>query len=351
MKKIIFAVDKNSFNNPDHAGVNIKVASQLEQMRQNGNSAELLQYTWENGELQISVEPDTDVLYFRRIESSLKLIKTLKKCKETSPKLKILMEIPTYPFTGERGRRSIKQIINNILGDMLLKKYVDRIVLCGVDASVKKVTGIPTLHFNNGVDYKKLPVNRYQGKADEIHMVCVSGCMLSHGYDRMIKGMDEYYKGNPDRKLFFHIVGTGDHYDEYVELADKAGLKDKYVIFHGRQTGEALDEIYNKCNLAVAHLAAHRVGLKVMSSLKSREYAIRGIPFISSTPFDFSGEKTDKYIHYVPADETTIDIKAVIEFYDRVYSKENVSDDIRETFIELCDWKNTFKEVIDYIFN
>lgn len=349
MKKIIFAVDKNSFNNPDHAGVNIKVASQLEQMRQGGNEAELLQYSWIDGELQIKVEPDTDVLYFRRIESSVKLLKTLKKCKETSHKLRVVMEIPTFPFKGERGKRTVKQFINNVVGDIFLKKYVDRIAICGADTSIKSFVGIPVLHFSNGVEWKELPVNEYQGDNKEIHIICVSGCMLSHGYDRMIEGLNNYYSQGFDRKVFFHIVGTGDYYEKYLELAKEYELFDKYVFFYGRKVGKELDEIYSKCNMAAAHLATHRIGIKTISSLKSREYAIRGIPFISSTDLGFSGDEKEKYIMYVPDDETAIDIAKVVEFYDRLYSEEDVAKKMRSVFMEICDWKNTYKSVIDYI--
>lgn len=351
MKKIIFAVDKKSFNNPDHAGVNIKVASQLEQMRQGGNEATLLQYSWVDGELQISVEPDTDVLYFRRIEPSVKLIKTLKKCKKTSPGLKVIMEIPTFPFKGERGRRTIKQFINNIVGDLLLKGCVDRVAICGADTSIKTFDRIPVLHFSNGVEWKNLPLNMYKGNDDEIHMICVSGCMLSHGYDRMIEGLNNYYNGNPDKKVFFHVVGTGDCYNQYVKLADKYGLNDKYVFFYGRRVGDELDEIYAKCNMAAAHLATHRIGIKTISSLKSREYAIRGIPFISSADLGFFSEDTGKYIKYVPDDDTPIDINSIVDFYDSVYCEKNVSEKMRKVFSELCDWKNTYKAVIDYIVN
>lgn len=349
MKKIVFAVDKNSFNNPDHAGVNQKVASQLEQMRKGGNEAILLQYIWKDGELQISVTEDTDVLYFRRIESSVKLIKALKKCKDASPNLRIVMEIPTFPFSGEQNRKSFKQKVNEIIGNFLLKRYIDRIVICGEKLPMKKFHGIPIIYFSNGIDFDKIPCNVYKGKSDEIHMVCVSGCMLSHGYDRMIRGIDDYYKCNPKRKVFFHIVGTGEHYCEYENIAKECGLYEKYVFFYGRKTGSELDEIYAQSNLAVAHLAAHRVGLKVMSSLKSREYAARGIPFVSSTEFDFSNDATNRYICYVEANEANIDVDKVIDFFDNVYGEENVSAKMRDTFKDICSWNTTFVDVLDYI--
>ena len=75
--KLVYAVDKGSFNNADHAGVNIKVNSQILQMKKMGLEVELQQYEWRGGYPQIHIDEDTDFLYFRRIESSVKLLKKL----------------------------------------------------------------------------------------------------------------------------------------------------------------------------------------------------------------------------------------------------------------------------------
>lgn len=348
--KIVFAVDKNSFNNPDHAGVNIKVASQINQMKKAGHEVSFLQYEWVNGQLMIDVEDDTDILYFRRIESSVKLIKNLKRCKRKSRKLRIIMEIPTYPYKGEQGKRTAKQIINGIIGDTLLSSVVDRIALCGVEHSVKKVLGIEVIHFDNGVDFNSLSVNGESGPNDDINMICVSGCMLSHGYDRIIEGMHDYYSGGKaERNIYFHIVGTGEQYGHYVDLAQRYGLKDKYVFFHGRCVGKQLDEIYEKCNLAIAHLATHRIGVSMISSLKTREYAARGIPFVTSSKIDVLNDKTGQYILFVPDDETAVRMNDIIEFYGQVYAKQNVAADMRTAFYELCDWDYSYKTVLEYI--
>lgn len=348
--KIIFAVDKNSFTNPDHAGVNIKVASQIEQMRSRGHEVTLQQYEWVNGQLGMHVEEDTDVLYFRRIDSSVKLIKTLKACKKKSPKLRIMMEIPTFPYKGEEGRLPLKKMINNILGDMMLRSVLDRIVICGADHSIESFKGVKVVHFSNGVDFDKIPLGADRKAGEDIHMICVSGCMLSHGYDRMIEGLHKYYeKGEDRRKVYFHIVGTGDCYGQYEELAKKYNIKDDYVYFHGRKVGSELDEIYAGCNLGIAHLALHRIGLKSISSLKSVEYAARGIPIVSCAPFDTYNDQTKDYMYFVPMDESPVDIEGIIEYFDKVYSNENVPKKMRDAFYEMCDWSKAYQPVLEYI--
>ena len=72
--KVVYAVDANSFSSEDHSGVVLKVHSQIRQMEKAGFEVDLQQYYWEGGFPQISVEEDTDFLYYRRIESSVNLI-------------------------------------------------------------------------------------------------------------------------------------------------------------------------------------------------------------------------------------------------------------------------------------
>ena len=181
-------------------------------------------------------------------------------------------------------------------------------------------------------------------------MICVSGCMYSHGYDRMIAGMRKYYENEQKpRNVYFHVVGTGEYLDSYKKLAaESEALKDR-VIFYGRKTGKELDEIYAGCNMAVAHLATHRIGLYQMSSLKSREYVARGIPMVSSSMLDTCNADTEKYFLFVPEDETPVDIREIVQFYDTVYAEENVHEKIRSTFYGLCDWDHTFAPIREYL--
>ena len=350
--KLVYAVDKGSFNNPDHAGVNIKVSSHLKQIRKLGFEAELQQYEWKGGYPQIQISEDTDFLYFRRIDSSVKLLLKLREIKKINPNIRLIMEIPTYPFEGEeKEKKTIKKRINRVVGDRFLHCFIDRIALCGQVDKIKTLYGIPVIHFVNGADFSQLPINPHDSKAgDDVHMICVSGCMLSHGYDRMIEGMHQYYKNTGNgRKVYFHIVGTGEKLDEYRSLA--AGypeLEDK-VIFYGRKTGTELDEIYAKCNMTVAHLAIHRIGLTQISSLKTREYVAKGLPVISSSMMDICTSDTERYIKIVPGDETPVNIVDIISFFDKVYAEKNVRETIRNVFMHLCDWECTFTPIGNYL--
>ena len=64
-------------------------------------------------------------------------------------------------------------------------------------------------------------------------------------------------------------------------LIDRYDLKDK-VIFHGALFGAELDDVFNQCQFAIGSLGRHRSGITRIKTLKNREYATRGIPFIYS---------------------------------------------------------------------
>ena len=110
-----------------------------------------------------------------------------------------------------------------------------------------------------------------------------------------------------------------------------------------------MDEIYAKCNMTVAHLAIHRIGLTQISSLKTREYVAKGLPVISSSMMDICTSDTERYIKIVPGDETPVNIVDIISFFDKVYAEKNVRETIRNEFMHLCDWECTFTPIGNYL--
>lgn len=356
--KLVFAVDKLSFNDIDHIGVVKKVESQLRLFEKNGIDSTLCQYTWEGGYPQIEIDSDTDILYFRRIESSVKLIVKLCELKKKSPKLRIIMEIPTYPFAAEeRGSISLKKKVNRYVGDMLLKKYVDRLVLIS-QQDIKTLYGIPTFCVKNGVDFDMVPLREItddNNVDNEIHMICVSGCYFWHGYERLIEGMHNYYeRGEGLEKVVLHFVGEGSCLNDYISLAERYGLKDDKIIFYGVKSGVELDQIYNKCDIAIECLASHRKNIFLSSSLKSREYAAKGLPMIAANAIDINNDITQMYFKIFQADETPIDVEGIIDFYHGIYDgnqKRDIAKTIRDTFYAFCDWEFVYKPVIDYLIN
>ena len=129
----------------------------------------------------------------------------------------------------------------------------------------------------------------------------------------------------------------------FIPLIEKYHLQDN-IIFHGQLFGKELDEVFNQCQFAIGSLGRHRSGITVIKTLKNREYATRGIPFIySEQDSDFDQQP---YILKAPADESPIDIQQIIDFMDHFTMKP---EDIRKT-VEHLTWKIQMRQVVDAVF-
>ena len=117
-----------------------------------------------------------------------------------------------------------------------------------------------------------------------------------------------------------------------------------YVILYGKKHGKVLDAIFDWCDFGVGSLGRHRVGIQKIKTLKNREYAARGIPFIySETDSDFDNKP---YVLKVPADNSAININDVIDFY----RKQSMSpQEIRDSIKDLS-WENQMRIVLKEVF-
>ena len=275
----------------------------------------------------------------------LNLLKNIKK----HGKGKIIVEIPTFPYDGEIKSYFFDIIIDKFLRNNL-KKYVDVFTTYSID---NNIYGIPAIHIINGIYCSNIPVVKRELKSDNsIHLIAVAMFSNWHGYDRLINGINLYYKKTHKENVYLHLVGAGKELIIYNELVKKYNLFE-YVLFHGMQFGENLFELMNNSDIAVCSLGCHRKNIFLSSELKSREYLASGLPIVSSTKIDVLPEDY-KYCLYVPEDENPIDIHAIINFYTKITFNNDISHitkEIRQFAEEKCDMNITMKPVIDYINN
>jgi glycosyltransferase involved in cell wall biosynthesis len=261
--------------------------------------------------------------------------------------IKVLLEIPTYPYDQEyKDIKFTSKIVLMIekLSRRKFKNYVTRIITLTPYTSI---FGIPAILINNGIDPESINMIRKNKPGDEIHLIGVASIAYWHGYDRVIEGMRNYYTEKSDKKkVFFDIVGDAFNNVslDYKELVKKYNLSN-YVVFHGRKSGKELDSIFNNADIAVGCLGCHREGLEYSSSLKNREYCARGIPFFySETDKDF---ENNVFIFKVPANDTPINIKAIVNFLD-----DNEFDPIkiRSFAFENLTWDKQFEKILNDVF-
>lgn len=262
---------------------------------------------------------------------------------------KIVIEIPTYPYKHEllKWEKGIVRYLVDLTSNIFLKLYVGRILTYSNDTSI---FGIKTINTINGIIYEAVDVVQKRVNSEaEINLISVSLTMRCHGYDRLIEGLNDYYGKGGNMNVLYHLVGEGEEIKKYKSLVNQYRLE-KHVKFYGFKNGQELDEIYDKADIAINSLGIHRIGLKTESTIKSKEYAAKGLPMVSSYEIDaFSSEDNKKYVLKISADESAVNIEEVIQFYKQVYSNtDNLSTDIRNASRKRSDMCITLKEVMDY---
>lgn len=280
------------------------------------------------------------------------LIRLFKKLNKMG--VKSVTEIPTYPYDKEFATFSRKQRfelkVDQIFRNCLAKEMFAMVTF----SEAETIFGQRTIRISNGVDFDSIPLHHYHAPDDgSIHLIGVAEVHLWHGYDRMIAGLGEYYRNtiNP-RDVYFHIVGGVHPHQRYranvfhpgfQKIIDNYGIEDR-IFFHGQLFGKELDAVFDQCCFAIGSLARHRSGITIIKTLKNREYATRGVPFVySEQDGDFDRQA---YVLKVPADESPIDVQQIVDFIDTHHFKP---EDIRKTVVYL-KWKTQMQRVLDAVF-
>ena len=264
--------------------------------------------------------------------------------------IKSVTEIPTYPYDAEFVGFPFMTRMGLKIDQLFRRQLYQQMNAIVTFSDAEQIFGQRTIRISNGVDMDSIPLHDYHAPSDgSIHLIGVAEVHYWHGYDRLIAGLGEYYKNtvNP-RQVYFHIVGgvwKSEMYDSlhapgFTELMDKYDIRDK-VVFHDQLFGEELNQVFNQCCFAIGSLARHRSGISVIKTLKNREYATRGIPFIySEQDSDFDSQP---YVIKASPDESPINIQQILDFVDSHPVKPN---EIRKT-VEHLSWKIQMKRVID----
>lgn len=257
---------------------------------------------------------------------------------------RIAMEIPTYPYDLEyKGLPAPYQRI--LFVDKCFRKtfakHVDNIVTF---SDYEEIWNRPTIQISNGIDFSQIKIKEHiNDTTKELHLLGVATIHPWHGFDRAIKGLIEYYKNERELKIYFHIVGYGvpEVVEEYKQLVATHHLEE-YVIFHSALFGEKLDEIFNKSDMGIGSLARHRSNIDKIKTLKNREYAARGIPFVySETDDDFENMP---YTMKAPANESPLDIDKLLHFFRSIDINPTK---IRKSIENTLSWKVQMKQVIN----
>ena len=205
----------------------------------------------------------------------------------------------------------------------------------------------------NGIDIESFkPVSgSREYDYEHIYLIAVAFLMRHHGYERVIEGLNDYYKKERKRKVFVNIIGDGKEKRKYEHLVRKYNLSD-YVKLLNPMYGDELETMYNNADAGLAGFGFYKDGVEQVGTLKTREYLAKGLPVILGTKDRLFDTEGYNYGLLFPNDTSPIDIESVIVFLDKLYlnkNKSHVINHIREFAKRNIDNTVTLAPIIKYI--
>lgn len=298
-----------------------------------------------------------DIVYIRSVCTDpgfLKLLKNMRKHVQY-----IYYEIPTYPLLGENRSQYMlyykshefinlgKSIILNNMDrfcSAFLKRYIDYIVTY---TDYSRIYRVPVIRIENGIDMSKIPLRKKNKAKDPIVLIGVANVEQWHGFDRLIIGLKDYYRDKTAAEVQFWIVGNGASIPYLKSLTLESNLQE-HIKFWGCKSGSELDKLFDRSDIGISTLGYHRIGLHAGSALKTREYCARGIPFVYSYAEPMMDENSAFSLR-VSSDDSPVDIRKVVDFYERSLSDPQMPMNMREFAQQNYDWSVQMKKVFERI--
>ena len=293
-----------------------------------------------------------DYLYMRRpLVVSGYMIKFLKRIKKRNPSIKIIYEIPTYPYDKELCSFKLYHLLiwKDRYNRKKLHHVIDRIATLTDD---KTIFQTPALKILNGVNLKEIKRKKIKNNNDDtIHICAVAIFKEWHGYERVLYGLAQYYHNGGTMNIICHFVGDGSELALYKEIVNNEQLSN-HVKFYGMLQHQKLTDIYDQCRLSLGAFGNYKLHIDISCNLKSRETLARGLPLIAGGHVDLFMDRDFPYFLEFPNNDSIIDFQKIIDFYDRIYtteSEEVVIQKIRSFAENHVDIEAGMKTVIEYI--
>ena len=289
-----------------------------------------------------------DFLYIRQVYHDESFVRYLRAIRRKNPKIKIIYEIPTFPYDGETqlSLSNASFVAKERLARRKIARLVDRFVTFYGQESI---WGTPCIDLLNGYGFSQVTLPERK-LADTVQILSVALTRSWHGYDRLIEGLHRYYAAGGYENIVYHLVGT--ILPEHEDMVRRYKLEE-HVILHGLMSGEPLKEMYGQSFLGVDVLGGFRKNYGNSSSLKSREYAAWGLPVLTASAIDYL-PKDYPYQLLIPDDDTPVDIERLLAFYHGVYDGKDpgeVAKTIRSYAEQRCDMSITMRPVAEWLLN
>lgn len=293
---------------------------------------------------------DPKIIYIRHSPMNFIIMQFYGLLRENCKNSKIIIEFPTFPYDEELKlrKRGLDILYIDIFYRQYLKNYFDFSVNFN---GLKNVFDIKSIPISNGISLKNIDVKKnIYHRENIITLISVASINKWHGYDRVLKGISEYYN-----KFFryhkylikINIVGEGEYLPTLKELCHNLKIE-SYVSFWGTLDNKELDKIFDYSDIALGALGLYHIKLTKASPIKTKEYCARAIPFIIGYN-DLSFDNNAEYIMKVENNDNPIDICKIIDFYKSIRNKSNLSYIMRNFAENNLTWEHCFDKLFKAI--
>lgn len=205
----------------------------------------------------------------------------------------------------------------------------------------------PCLILGDAVQVDSFRLRSHPVQNDSFRMIFLKGASTSadfNGLDRLFKGMAGY-KG--DVKLHLYLFGK--NLENEKEQIKQLGIE-QMVTTGGYIHPSESDDLFDICQIGIGALAVHRKGIRSTTTMKSREYFARGIPFVyGHDDPDLDTPEASRFCMKVPVSDQDLDMDRIIRWYEDTFKQPGYTESMRKFAEEKLDYRVKMKKLVEFI--
>jgi len=202
-----------------------------------------------------------------------------------------------------------------------------------------------TYRFSNGIAVDAFKMHTPPILTKEFHLTIVASHYAPwHGLDRVLKSLRGYR--HKTYAIYLHIVGKIP--SELLTVVEEFKTRNMiFVLVYGKLDTQDLDNVFAKTHMACDSLAMYRLNMNESSTLKSKEYIARGIPYLYSAE-DKDMQIIEKYLYNVGNNDSIIDFDAVIEHYESLNIR-TMQKEMAVCVKNNLSWEKKVSSLVDFL--
>lgn len=285
-----------------------------------------------------------DLIIFRYSPISIGLNRLASKVLKKNPEVKLVIDLPTYPFTKEYGIG--KNLVLKFLEGQKSKhsRYFNAILHLGKE---EEIFGIPTLKMSNGVNVERYhPKSNFETASDKMRLIFIGSLFKWQNLQALLLAANEYLTEKPNIDFSLKIIGTGPELKNLQDLAMSKPLLLSRVFFIPPLYGSELDAYINESDIGIGYLGGSNRGVTTLSPLKHRHFAARGLPFVYRC-IDEDFENNNFAYKMNDQNLSKESIYQLVEWYLSFYEHYNETSETLRDFAERqLSWEKQCEKII-----